>query len=129
MGRTALTPITAAQAARAYAACVGLDPEGLATPESAASSGASFRLRTQSGEVFYTINTAGECCWISAAAGCGAGMTAAGLEAIERQARESGCKSVAFQTMRRGLVRRARAIGYGITGSLGRGVILEKEIA
>ena len=130
MGRVeALTAVTVAQAARAYAACVGLDPEGRATPEGAARAGDSFSLATGTGEVTYTLIFEGGCCWVSAAAGSGSGMTETGLRVIERQAVAKGCKRVGFQTLRRGLVRRARSIGYGVTGSVGRGVILEKQIA
>ncbi|HEY0955915.1 MAG TPA: hypothetical protein VGE36_14220 [Roseateles sp.] len=129
MGRPALTAITASAAALAYAACVGLDPEGRATPDSAARAGESFSLETGTGRLACTLIFEGGCCWISAAAGTGTGMALAGLRAIEGAAIAKGCKRVGFQTIRRGLVRRAKSIGYGITRSVGRGVILEKQLA
>lgn len=129
MGCASVTPVSAARAALAYAACIGLDPEGKATPESAASAGESFALKTDTGSLVYTIApTPGGGCWVHAAAGQGAGMTEQGLRAIERQAQGLGLRAVAFQTMRRGLVRKAQALGYRVAGRVGCGVILEKYI-
>lgn len=128
-GYASLRPATVDQAAQAFAACAGLDPEGKATPDSAARAGESFKVSTDTGEAIYTITARpGGRCWIHGAAGTGTGMTAAGLACIERQALAAGCVSVAFQTVRHGLVRRARALGYRITAQVGRGFIIEKRI-
>jgi hypothetical protein len=123
-----LTRISAGQAARAFASCVGLDPQGRATPDSAASAGESFALDTPSGRLIYTLSMDAGGCWIHGAAGTGSGLTAAGLACIEAQARAAGCTRVAFQTVRRGLVRQAQRLGYRIACPIGRGHILEKSI-
>lgn len=131
MGRAApsLIPASRDQAAAAFRACIGLDPEGRATPESAAAAGESFRLATEAGAVVYTLQMGQGACWIVAAAGTGTGMTESGLEAVEGQARAAGCRVVGFQTIRPGLVRKAQRVGYSVAGQVGRGVILKKSIA
>jgi hypothetical protein len=127
--RAALTHTTADQAAQAFAACIGLDPEGIATPHSVAGAGQSFTLTTPTGKVTYTLSIkAGGCCWIHGAAGTGQGMTESGLDVVEAQAAAAGCVRVGFQTMRRGLIQRASRKGYRITGQVGRGYIIEKSI-
>ena len=123
-----MTPVAREQAARAFAACAGLDPEQNATPESAAASGECFRLDMDTGQVFFALEFAGPVGWIHAAAGNGGGMTAAALAAIERKALAEGCQVVGFQTVRRGLVRRAKKHGYRITRQVGAGFVLEKAL-
>lgn len=118
-----------ATAAQAYAAHVHLDPQGIATPESLAAAGLSFGLESEAGRVVFTLSTTGRECWIHAAAGTGYGMTAATFCIIEQIAGRAGCNRVAFQTVRRGLVRRARRLGYRIAEQVGQGHILRKEIA
>lgn len=117
-----------AQAARAYAAHVHLDPQALATPESLAAAGPSFGIQTQDGATVFTLSAAGGECWVHAAAGTGYGMTAPTFAIIEQIAARAGCNRVAFQTVRRGLVRRARRLGYQIAGEIGRGHILRKNL-
>ena len=123
-----MTPIPREQAARAFAACAGLDPQGSATPESAAASGECFRLETDTGALFFALQCADRTAWIHAAAGTGTGMTAAGFRAIELHARYAGCAVVSFQTVRRGLVRKAKKHGYRIARQVGGGFVLEKVI-
>jgi hypothetical protein len=55
-------------------------------------------------------------------------MTAEGLQMIEAQAVARGCRRVGFQTVRRGLVRRAMRRGYRITSETGAGFVLVKDI-
>lgn len=117
-----------AAAAQAYAAHVHLDPEGIATPESLAAAGPSFGIETEQGRTVFTLRTDGAECWIQAAAGSGYGMTAPTFAVIEAIATRAGCNRVAFQTVRRGLVRRARRLGYQIAGQIGSGHILRKEL-
>lgn len=117
-----------AAAAQAYEAHVHLDPEGIATPESLAAAGPSFGIETEQGRTVFTLSSAGGVCWIHAAAGTGYGMTRPAFAVIEQIAARAGCKRVAFQTLRRGLVRRARRLGYHITGQVGHGHILSKEL-
>lgn len=133
MGSHTLISVEKSQAARAYAPFAAmLDPTGQGTPESWAAFGQSFVLETDTGRAVFSMDTThsgGACCWIDAAAGSGTGLTEVGLAIVEQKAMAAGCKRVAFQTMRRGLVRRVRRLGYQITGTVGRGFILSKEIA
>lgn len=65
--------------------------------------------------------------FILAAAGrAGFDLTRAGLAVIEQQA--EGFASVAFQTRRRGLMRKAEALGYRPAGTAGTGVIMRKVL-
>ncbi len=121
-----MTPTTREQAARAFAACAGLDPEGQETPEGAAAAGECFELRTAAGVLHLSVSFGEGVAWIHAAAGVGQGMTAEGLQAVERTARARGCGLVGFQTMRRGLVQRAKKQGYRITRQVGAGFVLVK---
>lgn len=120
--------ITPEQAANDFAACLGDDPEGQATPQSAAHAGVCFKLETDQGRLTYAIGIEGGVCWIHGAAGTGKTMTETGLAVIEAQAAAVGCKAVGFQTLRRGLVRKARALGYKIKAEIGRGFVLEKNM-
>lgn len=115
-------------AAREYAPIVGLDPEGKATPESLAWAGPSFGIETEEGRATFTLSEAAGKCWIHAAVGAGRGMTEAGLRVIESIAVRAGCVSVGFQTQRRGLVRKARELGYVIAGQIGTGHVMEKKL-
>ncbi len=126
-----MTPqrITAPEAARAFAACAGLDPQGQATPESVAHAGQCFTLAAPRGLLSYCVSFTAGVCWVHGAAGEGAGLTECGLAVIESQARAQGCGVVGFQTMRRGLVRRAKRCGYAVTREIGQGFILEKGIS
>lgn len=124
-----LTTATPGEAEHAYKACFGLDPEGIATPQSVAMAGASFRLQTKTGELVYTVSKIGREMWIHGAAGAGHGMTRAGLIVIEAMAKANGCGTVAFQTVRRGLVKLAAAAGYETAGAIGTGQILRKKLA
>lgn len=133
MENHSLTSASQSEAARAYAPYAAkLDPTGEGSPESWAAFGRSFELRTPTGRAIFSIDTScegGALCWIDAAAGTGEGMTERGLPIIEQQARVAGCSAVAFQTLRRGLVRRVQRLGYRIAGTVGRGFILRKTIA
>lgn len=120
--------ITQAEAARAFVACAGLDPEGRATPESAAAAGHCFVAEGAPGAVAFAVVFDGGVAWIVAAAGGGAGMAAATLGAIETLARAQGCRAVEFQTMRPGLQRVALRQGYKVTEKRGQGVKLEKNL-
>lgn len=110
-------------------ACDGLDPEGFETPQQAAQRGDCYQLTTPTGRLIYSASPQGNVYWIHGAAGTGHDMTRRGLAAIEYQARQYGCRLVGFQTMRRGLVRRAADLGYRITGIRGQGFELHKALA
>lgn len=123
-----LESIGAEEAAQAFQACAGLDPEGLDTPHSAAAAGRCFRLHADTGELVLSVGPRGGALWCFGAAGQGRGMTDAGLLCLERIARDAGFAGVGFQTMRRGLVKLARSRGYMVRGEVGRGFILEKVL-
>lgn len=123
-----MNPTTREQAARAFAACAGLDPEGMETPEGAAAAGECFELHTDTGALFLSVSFSDGVGWIHAAAGTGQGMTAEGLRAVECQAIARGCRKVGFQTVRRGLVQRAKKHGYRITRQVGAGFVLVKAL-
>lgn len=115
-------------AAQAFAACLGLDPQGEATPASAAQAGDCYQLTTRHGKLIYSAAPRGPDFWCYGAAGTGHHMTGAGLAMLEHQGRMQGCKAVAFQTMRQGLIRQAKRHGYSIASAIGTGVIMKKEL-
>lgn len=122
-----MKPTTRERAARAFVAC-GPDPEGLVTPEAAAAAGECFEITTDTGTLILSVSFSDAVGWINAAAGTGQGMTAEGLRAVECQALARGCRKVGFQTMRRGLVQRAKKHGYRITRQVGAGFVLVKAL-
>lgn len=120
--------VSRAQAHRDFQVCAGLDPEGLDQHLAAAWRGECYQLRTGTGVLTYSASPDGPVYWIHAAAGTGNDMTRRGLAAIEYQARQFGCSLVGFQTMRRGLIRQAKALGYLVTDQVGNGFKLHKAI-
>jgi hypothetical protein len=120
--------ISKEEATRAFAACVGLDPQGKATPEGAAQAGECFEVAGKGGEVAISVAFRGGVAWIQAAAGGGDQMAGPTLETIERLARANDCFVIAFQTMREGLKRVATRHGYSIVETIGAGWKLEKQI-
>lgn len=120
--------VTAAEAAQSFAVLQGMDPAGQSAPEGAARAGECYRLQAGPGSLVYAVSFTDGTAWIHAAAGQGQGMTAEGLAMIEAQAIVRGCRRVGFQTIRRGLVRRAMRQGYRITSNVGTGFVLVKEL-
>lgn len=125
-----LRRITTSEAAQAFAACVGLDPEGRATPHTAAAAGECFAVEGAAGAVAVSVqfNQAKRIAWIVGAAGGGGGMAGPVLAFLERIAAHRGCKRIGFQTMRAGLRRVAQRQGYQVTENKGRGVMLTKNL-
>ena len=75
----------------------------------------------------YVLQRQGDECYVLAAAGSvDFDLTAFGLALIEAHAR--GMSSVAFQTRRPGLIRKASRLGYRIAGRAGNGVVMRKEL-
>lgn len=75
----------------------------------------------------WSLQAQGNELFILAAAGrAGCDLTEVGLTVIEQQAQ--GFASVAFQTRRRGLMRKAQALGYQPAGRAGNGVVMRKVI-
>lgn len=122
-----LQRISKTEAARAFVACAGLDPQGTETPESAARAGECFELSGQPGRAVLSLQFNGGGAWILAAAGGGDFMAGKGLPVLEGYARARGCASIGFQTMRPGLVRIAQRAGY-VKAAIGSGYRLEKKL-
>ncbi|MGV0983490.1 MAG: hypothetical protein ACOYB2_02980 [Limnohabitans sp.] len=120
--------ITKDEAARAFMACAGLDPEGKETPEHAAQAGECFAVAGKGGEVALSVAFRGGVAWVMAAAGGGDRMAGPTLEAIERLAKAHDCFVIAFQTMRKGLKRVAVGMGYETISNIGPGWKLEKQL-
>lgn len=123
-----LARVSQEQAAHAFAVCASLDPMGIETPDSIASAGRCFKLAGDTGSGVFSVGIQESALWCYGAAGQGQGMTAAGLRTLEHMAKTAGCKSVKFQTMRRGLMRQAIAHGYRQICPAGRGYVFEKVI-
>lgn len=125
-----LRRIATDEAAQAFAVCVGLDPEGKATPHSVAAAGECYAVEAETGAVAVSIqfNQAKRLAWIVGAAGGGGGMAGRVLAFLERIAHQRGCRRIAFQTMRPGLQRVAIRQGYQVTENIGRGVKLAKNL-
>lgn len=88
------------------------------TPETIAAYGECFELRTEGAVGVFVLRREGSVLWID---GAGArvhsrGLTEAGLTAFERIARGQGCTEIAFETTRRGLVKKSEAAGYSVAG-------------
>lgn len=120
--------ITKDEAAHAFKACAGLDPQGKQTPEGAAQAGECFAVAGKGGVVALSVAFRGGVAWIQAAAGGGDRMAGPTLDTIERMARANDCFVIAFQTMREGLKRVATGRGYEIVDTIGAGWKLEKQI-
>lgn len=107
-------------AVQAFAPVVRRDPDGLATAENVAAAGLAMRLSVEGGQLVLVLDRRGDCgrqLWIEGAVGEGsADLTAAGLRFVEETGRHAGCAEVAFQTSRRGLVRKAERLGYQVHG-------------
>lgn len=129
--RVALEHADAVEARIAFLKCEGLDADGNTTPLDAVQRGQCFKLTGPTGSLFYSVfKNEANALWVYAASGKGRGLTQAGLYVIEQQAKAAGCTAVGFQTMRRGLIAKAKALGYQITGAVGtRGYILNKAVA
>ena len=115
--------IPPADAARALAAHMGRDPTGR-------TDAAALAAMTERGQCFalggaadavYVVNVRNGVCWVDAFAGRGPDLVRVLAGLLDQQA--AGCRSVAFQTARRGLVRQVQRHGYRITGW-----ILEKDL-
>uniref|UniRef100_UPI0035AE9A21 hypothetical protein n=1 Tax=Hylemonella sp. TaxID=2066020 RepID=UPI0035AE9A21 len=115
-------------AAQAFAACRRFSPDGT-TPEQAAQRGDCYQLTTPGGQLVYSAAPMGDVYWVHAAAGTGQGMTARGLAAIEYQARQFGCRTVAFLTIRKGLIRKALRLGYVFGVPVPDGYTMKKDLA
>lgn len=109
--------IPAEQAARAFAGLSRLDPRGMTTERDLlpmCQQSRCVQLSTPRGVVTLALVQRAGVCWIEAAAG---GDPAGTLTPeIDAALSDLGAKSIAFQTARRGLVKRAEQLGYRVTG-------------
>lgn len=117
------------QAQRAFEAAGVVDPEGLATPHSVAMAGQCFAMQFPHGSAVISVGNERGVLWCYGLAGQGRDMTRAADAVLCTMARLSGFDRVGFQTARRGLVRRCRALGYTVAGSVGCGFKMEKALA
>lgn len=120
MAHARVQEVSREEAIAAIAPVVRRDPDGLATPESVVAAGVPLRLEVEGGHATMVLARRGPGArqlWIEGAVGGGdVDMTAIGLQFIEDTARQAGCEEVAFQTARRGLVRKAARHGYQVHG-------------
>jgi hypothetical protein len=123
------------QISREHAACMFqaarvTDPEGLQSAASMAE-GQCVRVRAACGAaaVSYELQPGRLWCIAVAAEGQGADRVRVCDAVLSLIAKRHSLRRLGFQTGRRGLVRRCKALGYIVTGRAGRGWILEKVIA
>lgn len=120
METVSVSRIDAGTAAAFLAELAGSDPRGIVTAESlhqSAQRGHCFSVNHASGaQAVYIIAVENGQAWVTACRGEGGAVdfTKTLLPAIEHQAQ--GLAAVAFQTARPGLVRKAQAMGYQVTG-------------
>lgn len=125
MALEALNPLTEAEAVEALRLNQVPDPTGQSTPESLAAAGQAFQLDAGGGSGVFVIKKNGRQLWIEAGVGRSPDdLTELGLQLIEEIARRSDCDEVAFQTARRGLVKKAEMAGYQVAGW-----ILKKKVS
>lgn len=102
--------------------------KGAESAESVARAGRNFIVERDGAPIFtYSLAVYGTECYVLAAAGAAdIDLTGFGLMLIEAQA--AGLESVAFQTRRPGLIRKAARRGYRLAGRVANGVIMRKVL-
>lgn len=75
----------------------------------------------------YVLQRQGSECYVLAAAGAAEFDVTAFLAAV-LEGHAVGLSSIAFQTRRPGLMRKARKYGYSVAGRVANGVIMRKEL-
>lgn len=120
-----LTRIAPEQAAAMIEAARVVDFASGATPAAIVDGGECLELRDGDNRAALVLKKHGNQLWVSAFAAPQAsrGLTDIARHAVEELARQAGCRRVAFQTERPGLVRAARRAGYRVSG-----FILEKDL-
>ncbi|MBB1073640.1 hypothetical protein HUU62_04355 [Rhodoferax sp. 4810] len=116
--KVVLSRLDSATAAALLAGMAHLDPAGTTTEADTAAmaaTGQCFAATTDTSQAAYVITVKNGVAWVDACKGQGAvPWSCLLLPVIEAQA--AGCRAVAFQTARRGLVRQAQRQGYTVTG-------------
>ena len=116
----AVTPLHASEAAKVLAGLERLDPTGALQAsdiEAMCERDKCVRVMAPHGAAAVAVAPVGKVLWIDAVRGVGdSDMTAAVDDAVCSLARQLGMQAVAFQTKRRGLVRKCERRGYQLTG-------------
>ncbi len=87
------------------------------TPEQIARHGNCFEMQTEQGRCAFVVRRKDDVLWIDGAGALeGQGFTGPGLELCKEIARQSNCKTLAFETARPGLVRAAQHHGFEVAG-------------
>lgn len=113
-----VTRITHKLAAWLLAGCERLDPRGMTTANDVArmaERGQCFGVKSATSVAVYVMEQKNGVAWVNAVQGRGpVPWSSVLLPIIEAQA--AGCKAVAFQTQRRGVMKHALAQGYHVAG-------------
>lgn len=124
MGQIQVEEVTAEMAAAALARAGVVDPRGDNTPGDIARGGSCLRVRTENGDCFIVARVQGETFWMDGAASDRSeGLAPLLGHLAEEFARRAGCRRVAFETARPGLVRLARRRGWRFAA-----FVMEKEV-
>jgi hypothetical protein len=113
---TAIERIHPSEAAEALAGLAGLDPRGMVTEAdipAMCEHGTCLRVTEGSSSAVVVVCERNGVSWIEAAAGDGPDDL---TRAIDDALIAAGARALAFQTARPGLVRRAKRLGYRVTG-------------
>jgi hypothetical protein len=118
MATVEVKEVTPADAAATMRAAGLRAPLPCDTPEDIAAYGQCFQLRTGSGVGVFVLRKQAGVMWIDGAAARvrGTGLTEDGLALFDHIARAAGCTEIAFETNRRGLVRKSQQAGYAVAG-------------
>lgn len=111
-----LRTISPDEAAKALQGLDGMDPRGLMQPQDIAamcSNGQCVEIEHEGGKAVMVLTSRNGVLWVNAAAGAGPVCL---TSAMDQALQASGARSIAFQTARPGLVRKAKRLGYRVTG-------------
>ncbi len=110
--------VSAADAAATMRAAGLRAPLPCDTPEDIAAHGRCFQLRSGGNVGVFVLRRKRSVMWVDGAGARahGSGLTEAGLELFTHIAQQAGCTEIAFETSRRGLVRKAEGQGYRVAG-------------
>jgi hypothetical protein len=117
--------ITPEEAAQRLAGVAARDPSGLTPNDDAlARMGLAYSIDCAAGSAVFVIAQRNGCAFVTAAQGSGdVDMTALLDHVVTLGATNDGCKAIAFQTARPGLVRKLTRRGFKVTGW-----VLRKEL-
>lgn len=117
MARLEVTQVPPAAAVAAMHAAGLRAPLECDTAEGIAAHGECFHLDADTGAGVFVLRRKGDVLWVDGAAQTRPGaVTLTGLALFREIARQTGCKKVAFETARPGLVRVSKKAGYRVAG-------------